>query len=146
MSARVFVGDRRVDAVPADDRGLAYGDGLFETMRVHRGDVPWWDAHWARLARGAARLRIPLPDPAQVRGEARALLAAGGAGVLKLLLTRGSVGRGYAPPRNGQRGSSRGTRSARQSRSSASRKPPSTVRPSCRRVTPSLPIALIFAI
>ncbi len=99
MSARVFVGGRRVDAVPADDRGLAYGDGLFETMRVHAGDVPWWDAHWARLARGAAGLRIPLPDPARVRGEVRALFATGDAGVLKLLLTRGSGGRGYAPPR-----------------------------------------------
>lgn len=100
MNGRVFVGDRRVDAVPVDDRGLAYGDGLFETMRVHDGDVPWWDAHWARLARGAARLRMPLPDATRVREEARALFAAGDAGVLKLLLTRGSGGRGYAPPQS----------------------------------------------
>ncbi|WP_052107919.1 aminotransferase class IV [Aerolutibacter daejeonensis] len=97
MSVRVFVGARAVDAVPADDRGLAYGDGLFETMRAHRGDVPWWPAHWARLAAGAARLRLPLPDEAQVRAEARALLE-GESGVLKLLVTRGSGGRGYMPP------------------------------------------------
>ena len=98
MNARIFVGDRQVGAVPADDRGLAYGDGLFETMRVHRGGIPWWDAHWARLAHGAARLRIPLPDATRVREEAGALFATGGEGVLKLLLTRGSGGRGYAPP------------------------------------------------
>ena len=47
--------------VAADDRGLAYGDGLFETMRAHGGTIPWWPAHWSRLLRGAARLRIPVP-------------------------------------------------------------------------------------
>lgn len=94
---RVFVGTKAVDAVPPDDRGLAYGDGLFETMRAHRGDVPWWPAHWARLVAGAARLRLPLPDESRVRAEAVALLD-GTEGVLKLLVTRGSGGRGYAPP------------------------------------------------
>lgn len=95
---RIFRGAERIDAVPADDRGLAYGDGLFETLRAHRGMLPWWDAHWARLAHGAARLALSLPDQALVRPEAEALFADGGDGVLKLLLTRGSGGRGYAPP------------------------------------------------
>lgn len=98
MNVRIFAGDRRVDAVPVDDRGLAYGDGLFETMRVHRGDVPWWEAHWSRLALGARRLGLPLPDAARVRAEAAALCVDGGDGVLKLQVTRGSGGRGYAPP------------------------------------------------
>ena len=97
MNVRIFSRNRRVDALAADDRGLAYGDGLFETMRVHRGDVPWWDAHWSRLARGARRLRLPLPDRAHVAAEA-ADLCAGRDGVLKLIVTRGSGGRGYAPP------------------------------------------------
>ena len=61
MSERLFVGDKRIDALPGDARGFAYGDGLFETMRVHRGTVPWWVAHRARLGVGAARLRLPLP-------------------------------------------------------------------------------------
>jgi 4-amino-4-deoxychorismate lyase len=95
MSARVFVGGQRVDAMPTDDRGVAYGDGLFETMRVHAGQVPWWDAHWARLRHGARRLRMGLPDEGQARNEAAALLADCAGGVLKLLVTRGS-GRGYA--------------------------------------------------
>jgi 4-amino-4-deoxychorismate lyase len=84
------------DAVAADDRGIAYGDGLFETMRAHQGDVPWWNAHWARLQRGATRLHIPLPDENNVRAEA-ALLLRGSDSVLKLIVTRGSGGRGYAP-------------------------------------------------
>jgi 4-amino-4-deoxychorismate lyase len=97
MNARVFVGDTRFDEIPANDRGMAYGDGLFETMRSHRGDVPWWDAHWARLRAGAGRLRIPLPDEAQARHEATQLLS-GADAVLKLIVTRGTGGRGYAPP------------------------------------------------
>ena len=80
------------------DRGQAYGDGLFETMRAHRGTLPWWDAHWTRLARGCERLAIALPDQAQVRANADALLPDGGDAVLKLLVIRGGGARGYAPP------------------------------------------------
>jgi 4-amino-4-deoxychorismate lyase len=96
MSARIFVGAETVAAIPADDRGIAYGDGLFETMRAHRGTVPWWDAHWARLVRGASRLRIALPDEQQVLAESERLLD-GGDGVIKLIVSRGAGGRGYAP-------------------------------------------------
>lgn len=96
MNARVYRGRERVDAVSPFDRGLAYGDGLFETMRAWRGDLPWWDRHWARLARGAQVLGIGLPDEAHVRDELSALLD-GADGVAKLLLTRGEGARGYAP-------------------------------------------------
>ena len=92
----MFLGDARVDAIAPDDRGLAYGESLFETMRAHRGDVPWWQAHVARLQRGAERLAMPLPDIACVRSEALKLLD-GANGVLKLQLTRGGGVRGYAP-------------------------------------------------
>jgi 4-amino-4-deoxychorismate lyase len=95
--ARIFRGSREVAAVAADDRGLAYGDGLFETMRVHRGSVPWWDAHWARLSLGGGRLGLHLPDAGQVRAAADALFDDGASGVLKLLVTRGAGTRGYAP-------------------------------------------------
>ncbi|HZX79682.1 MAG TPA: aminodeoxychorismate lyase [Lysobacter sp.] len=94
--ARLFHGDRRVDAVSPFDRGLAYGDGLFETMRAHRGDVPWWDRHWSRLRRGAGVLGLALPEEKQVRAELRELLV-GRDGVAKLLVTRGAGERGYAP-------------------------------------------------
>jgi 4-amino-4-deoxychorismate lyase len=96
---RIYSGEARVDAVPADDRGLAYGDGLFETMRAHAATIHWWKLHWARLAHGAARLHLPLPPQAMVCGEIAQMLgeAAGDASV-RLLVTRGA-GRGYAPPK-----------------------------------------------
>ncbi|QSX78247.1 aminodeoxychorismate lyase [Agrilutibacter solisilvae] len=96
MSVRIFSGGQRIESIPADDRGLAYGDGIFETMRAHGGELPWWDAHWQRLAHGAQRLGFPAPRQALVREQAQAMLE-GGDGVLKLLVTRGSGARGYAP-------------------------------------------------
>ena len=62
MSGRSFIGETRIDALPADARGFAYGDGIFETMRVHQGTVHWWGAHRARLEAGAERLRLSLPS------------------------------------------------------------------------------------
>lgn len=97
MSVRLFRGEREVDAVAPGNRAMAYGDGLFETLRVHRGALPWWDAHWARLSLGATRLGIALPGEGAVREAAASLFADGGDGVLKLLLARGAGGRGYAP-------------------------------------------------
>lgn len=96
MSARAFTGSAPATGIPLDDRGFGYGDGLFETMRASQGGVPWWDAHWSRLSRGAARLRIALPDEQQARDESARLLVGRG-GVLKLVVSRGSGGRGYAP-------------------------------------------------
>jgi 4-amino-4-deoxychorismate lyase len=97
MNTRIFHGATQVDAIPADDRGLAYGDGLFETMRTHCGRVPWWEAHWARLVQGAQRLRMHVPDRAVVEAQVANLFADAGDGVLKLIVTRGGGGRGYAP-------------------------------------------------
>ncbi|MBE2210167.1 MAG: aminodeoxychorismate lyase [Xanthomonadaceae bacterium] len=92
----MFLGSEPVTAVAPDDRGLAYGESLFETMRAHRGTLPWWTAHMARLRHGAERLAMPLPDVAHMHAAARELLD-GADGVLKLQLTRGGGVRGYAP-------------------------------------------------
>ena len=97
MSARVLREGRVRLWLEPEDRGLAYGDGVFETMLVHRGQAVWWEEHWQRLLLGAARLGLPVPDHAEVRREAMDMVAAQARCVLKILLTRGSGGRGYAP-------------------------------------------------
>lgn len=94
----LFRGLARVDTVPFANRGLHYGDGVFETMRVHRGGVPLWPRHLARLRDGATRLGIAVPSPAFIEARIAELIAGVESGVLKLLLTRGEGGRGYAPP------------------------------------------------
>lgn len=81
-----------------DDRGLLYGDGLFETLAVRHGRPCLWQRHLARLRHGAERLRIPMPDLRQLRHEAEQLVGPCQSGVLKIILTRGVSGRGYRPP------------------------------------------------
>lgn len=98
MTSAAYIGRERVEALPLANRGLHYGDGLFETLRVHRGEVPLWPRHLARLRDGAARLGIKVPEPAFIEARIVELIAGTEAGVLKLLLTRGEGGRGYAPP------------------------------------------------
>lgn len=79
------------------DRGLAYGDGLFETIAVRDGQPLAWTAHMARLARGCAVLGVPMPNPALLLEETMQLSAGHEDGVIKILITRGSGGRGYRP-------------------------------------------------
>ena len=83
------------------DRGLQYGDGLFETMAVRDGRARFMDAHLARLAAGAHRLAIPVPDPPDLAAQIAAAWPQG-RGVVKLILTRGPAGRGYRPPPAGE--------------------------------------------
>ena len=44
----VWIDGRRARRVDHRDRGLQYGDGLFETMRVRRGAVRLLDFHLER--------------------------------------------------------------------------------------------------
>ncbi|RMD78889.1 MAG: aminodeoxychorismate lyase [Gammaproteobacteria bacterium] len=80
------------------DRGLQYGDGLFETLAVGHGQPLLWGRHLARLEAGCDRLGLPRPDPETLAEEAAALCGGVARGVLKILLTRGEGGRGYRPP------------------------------------------------
>ncbi|MEE3156710.1 MAG: aminotransferase class IV, partial [Pseudomonadota bacterium] len=77
------------DSLPLSDRGLAYGDGLFETLRVVSGRMPLLARHLLRLARGCEALSLPC-DPALIEAELVDAAERLGEGVLKLTLTRGS--------------------------------------------------------
>lgn len=84
--------------VDVTDRGFQYGDGLFETMAVAGGKPLFLARHIERLARGCSRLAIPMPDRETLVLEARQLASSADAAVLKLIVTRGSGGRGYRQP------------------------------------------------
>lgn len=88
------------DVIAVSDRGLHYGDGLFETLAVRDGHCEFWDRHMQRLLHGCERLRIPPPSVAQLRAEADMLSRGLEDAVLKIIVTRGSGGRGYQPPRS----------------------------------------------
>ncbi len=95
-----LINGRPALALPVTDRGLLYGDGLFETVAVRARQPCLWARHLARLQRGCARLAIASPDATLLGDEVEVLLAGAPApdGVLKVVVTRGSGPRGYAPP------------------------------------------------
>src|SRR5690606_27572242 len=78
--------------------GLAYGDGLFETMAARDGRIRRLTQHLERLAEGCRRLGLEPPDAGVVAAEIAGHLPARGRAVVKLVLTRGPGARGYTPP------------------------------------------------
>ena len=81
----------------ADDRGLAYGDGLFETLVVQGGQPRFWQQHMDRMGLGCERLGLSMPPQEVWLREAQTVAAGQPRCVVKLILTRGSGGRGYRP-------------------------------------------------
>ena len=97
MTVRALVDGVEADHVSVLDRGLAYGDGLFETIRAIDGMAPLWSRHMARLREGCVRLGISAPD-IDVLAEEFARVAQHAPGCLvKIIVTRGAGERGYAP-------------------------------------------------
>lgn len=94
----VLVNGQPTHLVPADDRGLLYGDGVFETIAFHAGRATLWDLHMARLMRGCAALGLPEPDTDLLLGDARAVAGQAESCVVRLTWTRGQGGRAYIPP------------------------------------------------
>ncbi len=88
----------RTNALDAADRGLMYGDGLFETLRISQGKACHWGLHMARLSAGCARLGISGLDQSVLEAEVLDLVSPVENGVLKIVVTRGIGDRGYRPP------------------------------------------------
>lgn len=91
--------DPAAAALPATERGYAYGDGLFETIPAPAGRPFEAERHLARLRASAAALGLPVPAAGALEGAIAATLAAAGdaAGVVRVTWSRGAGGRGFAP-------------------------------------------------
>ena len=98
MIGRRLVNGVESSAISVDDRGLQYGDGLFETMAATNGRVRHFERHMERLADGCRRLGLPAPDPVLIAKECERVLEGLGVGAVKLMLTRGPGPRSYRPP------------------------------------------------
>ena len=81
-----------------NNRGFLYGDGLFETIRVHSGRPFLWEWHMTRFMDSATALRIPLRQtPDLLSGITHELIKRndGPESILRITLTRGVGERGY---------------------------------------------------
>jgi len=85
------------NSIDANDRGLAYGDGLFETIAVRNSACRFLDAHLQRLQQSCKKLAIPAPDETRLIDNIRTLIADQDCehGVIKIIVTRGTGPRGY---------------------------------------------------
>lgn len=93
----VRVNGRAVTQVSARDRGLHYGDGLFETIACTGGQARLLPLHLRRLSEGCRRLGIAVADTQEIAREIAELAAPVPRAVIKLLVTRGAAAaRGYA--------------------------------------------------
>jgi 4-amino-4-deoxychorismate lyase len=80
------------------DRGLAFGDGVFRTLRMESGQPMWWTDQFAKLASDCRSLGIEPPKQTDWEQDIAWLAVRRPAAVLKLVVTRGPGPRGYRLP------------------------------------------------
>ncbi len=90
--------------VSALDRGLLYGDGLFETFRTYRGIPFALDDHLSRLRQAAERIRLPVRRSSSwwrtvIAEVLRRNRLDSRDAVVRVTITRGAGGAGLIPPR-----------------------------------------------
>lgn len=92
-----WINGRRREHIDYRDRGLQYGDGVFETMRIRDSRLRLLEYHLDRLYAGCRRLGIAGPTRPALRRELQRAAALRDEGILKLIITRGVGLRGYRP-------------------------------------------------
>lgn len=84
------------------NRGLLYGDGLFETLAIHGGRPLLLRRHLERLERGCRRLDMVFPGASLLTREIELACRGWQQGILKLLLCRAlTEAGGYGPEPGG---------------------------------------------
>ena len=96
MNNRVLVNGKEQDHVAVYDRGLQFGDGVFETIAIDHGKPLLWNQHMERLLHGCHTLKIQFNDASLLQDEVERLIKSANNAVIKIIITRGSMGRGYA--------------------------------------------------
>lgn len=94
---RQWVNGIECSTIDVTDRGLNYGDGVFETMVLRDGRLEYWSLHYDRLHEGCSRLAIFCPSESTLLDELMSCIEINDSeeSVIKLIITRGSDGRGY---------------------------------------------------
>ncbi|MGF9916094.1 D-amino-acid transaminase [Paenibacillus ehimensis] len=92
--------------VSPDDRGYYFGDGIYEVFRVYGGKLFEAEAHFHRLERTAAAVRIDLPAASsELKKQLEQLIAANSLveGTVYLQITRGAAPRNHMFPAQAER-------------------------------------------
>ncbi|PHV12563.1 aminodeoxychorismate lyase [Chitinimonas sp. BJB300] len=82
------------DYIAVRDRGFAYGDGVFRTLKCDAGRLLAWPRHYAKLAADCVALGIRCPAESILLADLAQLAPENAA--VKLTISRGLSARGYA--------------------------------------------------
>ena len=93
----ILVNGTASDYIPALDRGLAYGDGVFRTLLLDKSRPRAWPEHYAKLHADCAALGIQCPDESTLVADISQLARGEPVSGIKIIVTRGVGERGYAP-------------------------------------------------
>lgn len=80
------------------DRGFAYGDGVFRTLKVVHGIPEAWPLHYQKLVADCSVIGIVAPAAELLMHDMQQLFLLNEIAVAKIVITRGESERGYAPP------------------------------------------------
>lgn len=80
------------------DRGFAYGDGVFRTLRIDAGQPDHWSLHYQKLVADCATIGIVCPNSDLLINDIAALFSKEESAIAKIIITRGESERGYAIP------------------------------------------------
>ena len=100
QTPEVIINGVESDQLSSLDRGLSYGDGIFETIAVKQGVLQYWDDHLQRLQLGCEVLKLHGLDTSLLKKEINQLIDSNFACVIKVIITRGIGERGYKPTNN----------------------------------------------
>lgn len=92
---KIIINGDLTDQINVQDRGLQYGDGLFETIAIKNNALQLWRDHLERMAQGCKRLGLPVVSDTQWLDDIKSLAINDADAVIKLIITRGVCGRGY---------------------------------------------------
>jgi 4-amino-4-deoxychorismate lyase len=96
LKQTVLVNGQFQGSLPVSDRGLQYGDGVWETLLISLGSIILLDEHLQRLQWGCRVLNIMGLNEQILRQEILLISKNTTQGILKIIITRGSGGRGYS--------------------------------------------------
>jgi 4-amino-4-deoxychorismate lyase len=90
-------------AISPFDRGFAYGDGVFRTIKMQGGLPESWPQHYQKLVADCAAINIVCPSAELLMSDLSQLFLADAENVdlhavAKIIITRGEGSRGYTPP------------------------------------------------
>ena len=100
LSNKFLINGKKSLGLNPFDRGLAFGDGVFRTMKVRNGVPKFWKYHYEILNHDAKTIQIDIPSSRILLNDVKKLFSEPGDFVGKFIITRGVSERGYQFKKN----------------------------------------------